>query len=451
MQRGLLGVLSLIQIGSLLMAHFFRSTTALLLLVGFVLPIESRGQEKPSAFQICFAYVLEATELNNKFQQHWSDGIKLLEERRQALTRLVETKSTVNHLSFDEFLGTMALFEAQVAGMTLEAELNAALQNQLSFRPKQLIDVRHAPETQFGSFTRQLPGNPAHQAAATAMANMSVQVDAILHEMKSVRKAQRMAMERQISLVKELQTIFAELVAWHSKSVSLFDQYWEFSDVAGVRSDLELRTALRELEKAREDNLGATFARAVTLKRLGKYEAAEPLLTRLTAIPTVRPIALAARAELLARVGRKQDANKDLRATMPAGRDDPRVRMHRAQYFSAVGDLRRAESEWETVQKQGGHEIAARRAIALINASYPKLNGIHKRKAKEQALLASQLAGDDWACEVALALAAAAQGDTADGIEALQRAGELAIGENRILCDNLLQRLKSGARVSWNF
>lgn len=141
----------------------------------------------------------------------------------------------------------------------------------------------------------------------------------------------------------------------------------------------------------------------------------------------------------------------DLTKTLPTGTNNAAVRMHRAQAFAALDDFRQAEREWEAVLKLGGHEIAARRAIALINASATKANPKTKAKASENAFLAVQLAGDDWASEAAMALAAAANGEKAESLAAVERASQLAIGNNQLICDQLKQKIDAGIPVCWQF
>jgi tetratricopeptide (TPR) repeat protein len=125
--------------------------------------------------------------------------------------------------------------------------------------------------------------------------------------------------------------------------------------------------------------------------------------------------------------------------------------MHRAVVFAACEEFKLAEAEWEALLKLGGHEISARRAIALLNASYPVPSDRNKERASEYAKLAVALDSEDWACEMALALAFAANGQPEKGIEYAKQAAELAVGDNQVICDEIVDKIRRGDPVAWSF
>lgn len=408
------------------------------------------AQERPSTFQICMGYVTAVEELQSKYLVHQKAGQKLITERNETLVRLAETQGTLNKLVNDSLMGNMQLMQAQLADTQLQMAMNERLAPQEDFTPTPK-DVRYSPGEQFQQFSAQVATPLEGRMLAEQLASLRVQMDRILHELTVVRHANHLAVQRYRSLVKELREVVVEMTAWHSKSVGLFEAYWELADVAGVRSDLELRSALHVLRNSPPDDLGATFVAAIALMRLERHAEALPLLERVLTAPAARAIALAARAELYMRLGEKNKATLDLRNSLQLARNDPRVRIHRAQALAAAGQLQLAEKEWESVLKLGGHEIAAHRAIALINASIPSPSERNKSKAIDNAMLASQLAGDDWACEAAVALAAVAGGDAEKAKEFAENASELAIGGNQAICHDMSEKIEAGEHFSWQF
>ncbi len=408
------------------------------------------AQERLSSYRVCLGYVTSLEELNTRFNQHRSSGEKLIQERRETFLRLLEAKGTIEHFLDQQELGSIALMQAGIAEATLDAQFEqlSADVGAFDYRPK---DVRYAPRSQFAQFSSQVPTRSEANVIAQQLVSVQMNIDHILHSLETVYKAGNLAMERHISLVQELQRVVNEIAVWQVKSSALFNQYWEVADVEGVKSDVELRLALRVLEHSAEGNYGAAFARAITLMRLGENEEALALLNVLAKHPAIFALASAARAELYARLGKKREFQAELRATLPAGQNDPRMRMHRAQALAASGDLRQAEREWEMVLKLGGHDVAAYRAIALINASLPTPSERNIKKATENAQLALQLAGDDWSCEAAVAMAAAVRGDLDGGLASAERASDLAIGRNQVLCSELGLQIKAGNSVGWDF
>lgn len=431
------------------MFHSIQWLLSALSIVGLSLPASTAWpQEAPTTFQACLDYVSALEEINVKVESHRTQGEELLAERQAAFERLLETKGTIAELQNEQMLGALALLETQMAGASLEAELNSAIQVQLAFDRKDM-DVRYDPQARFRYFSSQVPINNRAFDLANQAAAAKVQIDAILHEMKTVHRAGNLAIQRHISIVLALQKINNQWIEWQAKSFGLFERYWQWSDVFGIRSNLERRTALRTLQRSSDNNFGAAFAQAITLMQLEEYDKALAILNVLVSSANMHGIATAARSELLARMGQSREAKLDLRTSLAVAPQDPRVRVHRAMTFSVLGELTQAEREWETVLKFGGNEIAARRAIAFINVAIPGERS--RRKAAEQSMLASQLAGDDWASEAAVAMAAAANGDRERALAAAETARSLAVGDNQEVCAQLHQDIKAGVEVAWEF
>jgi tetratricopeptide (TPR) repeat protein len=289
-------------------------------------------------------------------------------------------------------------------------------------------------------------------AAGQQMAQTRVQLDLLYHQMKTTDQAGRLVLQRRKNVIDELQSILAEWRSLDAKSLELFNRYWQAADVAALKSNLELKAGLRSLQQADADNEGAQFALAITHMRLKEFDEALPLLNQLVQTPAVRGVALAARAELYVRMGKADLSSADMRQALSIAKKDPRVRLHCAMALAAAGSLRTAESEWEAVLKLGTQEIAARRAIALIHAAAPTPSDYDKKIANGYAQLAAKLAGEeDWACQMACALAAQASGQTLEAIRSAQRASDAAIGDKRVFCDAAIEQLKQGSRPSWQF
>jgi tetratricopeptide (TPR) repeat protein len=417
------------------------------------------AQTAPTTFERGLTYLTAIEEMDTKFDGLRAAGNKLIAERQDTLNRLVQTNKTVSEILQTKAYQSILLAQTQIVAASMQAELNGML---TSPTQKSLvetgIDNRHTPQTQLNA---QLlaPSNALVQqnfqktvsAQGNQLARVKVEYDLILHQMKTLNEAGRLAVERHVSIVQELEKIVNEMLVWESKTMELFNQYWSLADVAGVKSYFELRAALRQLKSSSNENIGAMFFKAITLARLQQNEEAVKLLNRLYNVPAIRVIVTAAHADILARTDKKREALSELRKTVPIGLNDPRVRMHRAVAFAACDEFKLAEAEWEALLKFGGHEIAARRAIALLNASNSEPSDRNKARATDYAKLAVQLDSEDWASELALALAHAVNGEPEKGTKSAMRAAELAVGENREYCDEIGEKIRLGEPVNWRF
>lgn len=417
--------------------------------------VERVGAQSPvSSFSQCMAYVDAARDLGAKFDAHRTSGEELLAERAAVAQRLQTSWVTVAQLHQQQMVRVIHAAELELMGAALAIELNGLIASKQG-EPQRVLDPRYSPESTmshfFQQYQRSLQG-PDVRDAGDQLAAVHVSLEALAHDMKSFREAERLTIQRYLSQLQELERVVQEMMRWSQRSLELFDAYWELADVAGVRSPLELRMVLRELERASEADAGALFARAITLTRLERSPEALALLEQVSQFPPARLVVQAARAEILIRDGQTREGRSLLGQTLPAGSDDARVRLHRAQAYAAAGDLRSAANEWKAVLQLGGHEIAARRGLALLYASQSNPSPRELETALDQAQLASQLAGDDWSCELALGLAWAAHGDDPQALAAVGRAGKFAAGENQTYCEQVAAQIQAGgSRPVWNF
>ena len=392
------------------------------------------AQPPAGVFDRRSSYSRSIEEMDTKYQAHQSAGERMISERKDALNRLAETQKAAGQILQTQAMASLMAAQTELVAASSQAEFSS------------MIAVK-VPAQQFGLSTPSLQ----MRVAANQLNSIQVCNDIIQHKMKTLDQASKLTVERYWSQIRDLERIVNGILAWESTSISLFHQYWELADVAGVKSDLELEAALQQLDRSSVENPGAVFLKAMTLVRMEQFDDALLLLNRLQNVPAVHLIASAARAELLMRTGKQREARNELRQSTAVSLKDARAKVHRAVAYAAGGELRLAELEWEAVLKLGGHEIAARRAIALINASYATPTTRNKEKAIENANLASQLAGEEWSCEIAVALASDANGESEKAIEAAKRAAHLTLGSKHNLCVDVQDKIKDGERPIWRF
>ncbi len=413
------------------------------------------AQEASSAFRVCMGYVETVQEMERKFENHRQSRNGLLADHRLTVTSLLETKGTVNALKNAQARESIAWLNSQLQATQVAGRLESAVaqerSNSKSFVPERNIDVRHTPHTQYQYFSDQFGFSQQSKELAAQLVNLRTRTDATVQNLKTIDVAGNLALQRFTALMQEFARQLREMQALQKQSIQLFDQYWELADILGQRSSIEHRAILRILRKSPSTNVGAQYLNALTLVRLGRYDKALPLINQLLQIPSIRPLIYVLRAELHARQGNKKQLLRDMQFALEMGKSEPRVRLHRAQVLWMAGEQAAAEREWEIVLKMGGNELAAHRAIAIINGLADSPNPKQKKKSLEYANLAIQLDTNNWANEAAIAVAEAANGNQDRATTAAERACALAVGSKRVFCEELLNNLEAGQTLSWKF
>lgn len=429
----------------------------LLALLGWLLyqPTPLQADPPLTAFDACMNYVQSTQELDRKFRSQKQAEQDLMVNYQKTMQSIAETRVTIEQLLSEQALQSARIVSGQLEGAAIEAELKRQWEKPVESTITHTGDPWDNPIPRLSNDVRQTLRSDPKAARVKQMADgllaLRTQVDMQIHYLKTVNVSGNLAVQRYMALMEEVAGQLNEARNLQVKPLQLFVQYWDLADVLSVKSELLHLAALRELEKAAKENLGAKFARAITLMRLDRHDQAEPLINELVQIPAIRAYALVARAELHARLNRQREAASDMNQALALAAGDPRVRMHRGQVYAFLGNWKEAEREWELVLKAGGHEIAAHRALAIINASLAAPNQRQLTKGNQYAAVAVQLAADDWSCEAAAALAAAASGDTSRAVQAAQRAGQLAIGSQKIFCNLMCEQIETGQAVAWRF
>ncbi len=104
-----------------------------------------------------------------------------------------------------------------------------------------------------------------------------------------------------------------------------------------------------------------------------------------------------------------------------------------------------AHGQWLKVAAAGDFDVAAHRALSLVNYEIAKDRRSPLDEAVEHAELASSLAGgEDWLAELALALALAVGEDRVQASEHLRKAIELSEGEHAKSCRAMAPFIRTG-------
>lgn len=431
-----------------------RVRTLTYLLVAYLgsgLPLCGRAADPVSGFEVCMAHVNTIQELSRKFENHRVAGAGLRKDQREALGSLAETRGTIQSLLNEQMNESLNLLQNQMNLAMTQSQMEEEWKKKEEFDLKYDVDVRHTIGFQFRYLSNQVPISKNAVGLSEQVADLGFHIDASIHKLKTLDVAGNLAVQRQISLMQEIKRRFLEMQGWDRKSVQLFDRYWEVADILAMQSDLETKVGARALKKSASDNPGAGFLRAVILIRQKEYSEALPIIDALARLPAIRARVLTLKAEWFARQGMEKEARQLLQNVLAIGKNDVRVRLHRGQVFAILGELDRAEQEWRLVLKYGDYDIAAHRAIALINASRTKLSSAQKLKSLEEAEVAAQLAADDWSCVATLAIAAAVNDNQKLAVENAKKASNLTVGSKRLLCEEMLAKFEADQPFAWEF
>ena len=117
-------------------------------------------------------------------------------------------------------------------------------------------------------------------------------------QIKQLDLASLQIIERRQKILNNLEETSRQAQQWLVDQRKLYDRYLDQADIAGLRSQIQLKSALRQLKRADPNNLSAGVVRAITLVRLERLDEAETLIDELVKSPTIaRPVAMALQAE----------------------------------------------------------------------------------------------------------------------------------------------------------
>lgn len=385
-----------------------------------------------SAFQQIAAYATAFQSLGSEYSAHLSARSLMLKERDEVRAGLVDTQKDLQAVTAQEVL-------SQLQGLENEMDLEAIMQN--------------AKSMQSATLTQRTQNARAYQSLATQTATNLLTQLSLRNQALQLDAAAALTLERQQKLLISAQDLVHRARAWIVEDRKLDSQYIELADVAGTRSQLERRAALRELERADLENAGAGVARAITLMRLERVDDARKLVEDLLQRPSATlPFVLAVSGELSARAGEKIAAKKALNEAIRLAPDVPELRWFRAQSLVVMNEAERALTDWEWLLKTGQQDIAAHRGLALTCCSISPSIPRYQKVALQHAQLANSLAGgSDWSCQIALALATARSGDLIEAATLAESAAQNAMAEQKAYCLAVAEQLQAGNVPGWKF
>ncbi len=378
----------------------------------------------------------------------------LIQQRDDARTRLQQSEMDLRQVKSAEAMGAMQLWEANMRMQLLQ--LDFALQL-VQAKVGDFIPLDQSSKSK-GSFTPLEASNPARDLHGNVRQQQlqSVQSINLGEQIKQLDLASRLVIERRQKILNNLEETSRQAQQWFVDQRKLYDRYLDQSDIAGLRSQIELKSVLRELERADPDNLSARVVRAITLVRLERLDEAETVIAELLKSPTIaRPVAIALRAEVHVRRGETKEAQKQLKELLKLKELPPHAIWLHAQVAQLSNDPSQAAKQWNGLLRSGSNEVAAHRGLALCYCTFRERSANQKRvqrEALEHAELANQLSGDsDWSCQIALALATAIGGDLAQAATLAEAAADNALLEKQALCLAFAQELQNGTIPEWEF
>ena len=275
----------------------------------------------------------------------------------------------------------------------------------------------------------------------------------LMERSNQIQLAQNINAQRQQKLQQELAKLGIKAQAWSNEDFQIALNYFSQSDLANVRSDLELKSAKRVLKSELEVNAanpGAQLALAVTLLRLEEFDEAQ---TQLDAMVNsggmVALFAKAVRAELFLLTKQEKSAKRDLAATRAL--KYPETILLQARVLSMLHQFKSTESLWAALVKTSDYEVIAHCQIALSLIARTSNEAQAKRAINEAQLAIDLSGGDDWHCHLTSAACLAAAGQKDAAIAACERARELAIGNKKQICIAISEKIEQGQNVVWQY
>lgn len=265
--------------------------------------------------------------------------------------------------------------------------------------------------------------------------------------------AQNLNAQRRLKLQEELAKLGAQAQAWSNDEWKFVTRYLSQSDLGNTRSALELKASRRllEIELANHaENVGAKLSLAVTLLRLEKFDDAESHLDTLVKQGGLaEPFARALRAELYMQTKQEKLAKRDLASVRSI--KTPELVFLQALTFTRLREHKQAETLWESLAKNSEYQILAHCHLALSRLDQPGNEAQRKRAATDSQLAIDLSGGEDWHCHLTHALCLAALGQKDEAMRACELARELAIGNKKLLCQDIADKIQLDQNVTWQF
>ena len=261
------------------------------------------------------------------------------------------------------------------------------------------------------------------------------QVEATL-QLQQLSSVQLALARQQIECVREAVRLIRRRDELEAVQRGILRRLWEFADQAATHTREENTEMLAAFAEVSPENSAGILVRGLLHQRLGDIAAAEADFEAAIAAQSVHsPAAVAARGRLRAWQGLLDEAKRDVSNAHKLAGEDPCVCWLLASTYASMRSWKAAEGQWRKVAAAGDFDVAAHRALSLVNYEIAKDRRSSLDEALEHGKLASSLAGgEDWLAELALALAYSAGEDRAMAAEHLEKAIELSEGEHAKSC-----------------
>ena len=372
-----------------------------------------------TGFERAMAYSRDIQALNRSFEKTVVQSEKIAETAEQLMQSLNEAKTENDAIVA---AGKLQQLVVDILDIRAAIEKSKNRRNPLN-RSQTLFDGRQRPN------------------------------DTARLQLLQLSSAKQLTLKRARDLAVELQTLAQEYKNLFQKANRFFSSYQELADVFGMRTRLEWQAALHQLPNPQKANLGARYLRAVTLRRLGKFEDGAAEFEQLAKLNTpVQALCHAARAECLVLAGKLREGKRLIGSISGEAAEQPGVQGYRGLIAALDEDWRTAVSAWKIDLKNGGREIGLRRNIAIGQAILSKKNSREAKRALENIQVANTLSGKrEWSVHLATAIVYLALDDRPNAVAAAEESVKQSCHECMYFCEQSVEQLKQGIPPTWDF
>lgn len=292
---------------------------------------------------------------------------------------------------------------------------------------------------------RQLLGNPAGRVAQREFL-----IEAT--KLSQLRFARDVTSERLSTMVDEFVRQARELQKLQASASAVASSYLLKADTYGAKSRMENLAMLHALKKADPNNVPAQIARAITLRRLERFESAQDVLDSLPASHPLTPVIHAAKLENAVAAGEEIDVMRAFASIEADNAEFPIVRVLAARAKLATGKFTAAIQDMRITLEANPEDSFVHRDLALAYANEAAKNRRARSKAIEHAQVASLLTSEsEWSIELAYAVALCSDQQFEEAVQRAEIAAGLARGETLDYCESMLVSIQNKQQPSWDF
>lgn len=399
------------------------------------------------------AFAQSLQQIDRDYVDFLNKRTRIEESYGQVLKALRESEQDLQRIGNEAIRQQMAAFQARLQS----ARMDSMLEESRERRDGRDNPSGRNPNNFLAGLNANLKGQ-TQDAIAGGKTVAEMQLALRNSELQQLDATSQAVVRKRLENFQRLSTLEQEYSQWIQDWPKFFVRYWPYSDFERAWNEDKVQEAIKVLNLAHQNNLAAMLTNARLKCRVGLNEDAMALVDRvLDAETSLKPIALAVKAEILMADGKENAAKAALQNALKLDKDSPYIRWIRADLLADQGQYSLVEPIWSSFLKDQVFELPARRRLALLYFNRAlsvkgKKSDADFIKAVKAAELGLELeAKPTYLSHLVYGITLYGVGKNEEALQQLSKASDKATGESLDLCREWERKVKEGDVVAWGF